>query len=336
LTLVRCCATAGRLVGMSEVAVVPAPAPIPPPPAPPPAVPAADGPVKWKDPRFQPAIEKVRSECGIANHEDDPMIGMLLDRYSWDHGKVVELYKTSLARREALGVAKVKDDIVKGGLGLDQLPHAQSIRSVFRVNGASSVEKPEPCGASSSSPDVEINGRKVAYGDVIGCYELRYGHGSAGASASAPAAADEPPPVTPAEFTKYMVYVTQWRWLQCEEYIRRHGELGFWSMIHDISCPAGYYALWGRMRSLLGQYMPPVEEACAGLFPPMVQKILIINVPRIFSPAWSIISTFLPKHHQDRIVLLSTSYTSAEEVSKYVPPQHMPPHLKQGRPDGPD
>lgn len=54
---------------------------------------------------------------------------------------------------------------------------------------------------------------------------------------------------------------------------------GFWSMIHDCSCPAGYASLWSRMRSLLGAYMPPVEEACAGLFPPMVQKILIINVP---------------------------------------------------------
>ena len=51
------------------------------------------------------------------------------------------------------------------------------------------------------------------------------------------------------------------------------------------SCPAGYVSLWSRMRSLMGQYMPPVEEACAGLFPPMVQKILVINVPRIFGPA---------------------------------------------------
>ena len=142
--------------------------------------------------------------------------------------------------------------------------------------------------------------------------------------------------MTPAEFTRYMVYVTQWRWLQCESYIRRHGELGFWSMIHDCSCPQGYLSLWSRMRSLLNQFMPPVEEACAGLFPPMVQKILIINVPRVFGPAWSVISRLLPQHHKDRIVLLTTSYTSAEEVSKYVPPEHMPKHLKEGRPDGPD
>ena len=82
--------------------------------------------------------------------------------------------------------------------------------------------------------------------------------------------------------------------------------------------------------------MPPVEEACAGLFPPMVQKILVINVPRIFGPAWSVISAFLPQHHKDRIVLLTTSQTNAEEVGRYVPQQHMPPHLKEGRPDGVD
>lgn len=144
---------------------------------------------------------------------------------------------------------------------------------------------------------------------MIGCYEIRYGHGVAASaqgdgggggdsssrsytgwfsSSSAPSpassAAAQSESVTPQQFTKYMVYVTQWRWLQCERYIRTHGELGFWSMIHDCSCPQGYMSLWGRMRNLLGQYMPPVEEACAGLFPPMVQKILIINVPRVFGP----------------------------------------------------
>ena len=312
---------------------------IPPPPPPPPpnaSTSATALKVQWKDPRFEPAIAKVRAACGLSenDYEDDPMIGMLLDRYSWDQAKVVELYKRSLERRVALGVSKIKEDIVRGGLGLDDLPHARAVKGVVRVNGTSSLEKAQAV-ASSSDNDVEIDGKKVKYGDVIGCYELRYGHGKVGMSATAPAA-DEPPPVTPADFTKYMVYVTQWRWLQCENYIRRHGELGFWSMIHDISCPQGYISLWNRMRSLLGQYMPPVEEACAGLFPPMVQKILIINVPRIFSPAWSVISTFLPQHHKDRIVLLTTSYTSAEEVGKYVPPQHLPPHLKAGRPDGAD
>lgn len=291
--------------------------------------------VAWKDPRFEPAIAAVRTACGLStqNYEDDPMIGMLLDRYSWDQAKVVELYQKSLDRRKVLGMAEIRDDIIRGGLSLDQLPHADRVKDIIRVNGSSSLEKPAPNGASGEAGGVMINGKAVAYGDVIGSYELRYGHGSAGA---ADASADAPPPVTPADFTKYMTYVTQWRWLQCEYYIRRHGELGFWAMIHDISCPAGYLSLWSRMRSLLGHYMPPVEEACAGLFPPMVQKILIINVPLIFRPAWSVISTFLPQHHQDRIVLLSTSYTSAEEVGKYVPPQHLPPHLKEGRPDGAD
>jgi hypothetical protein len=67
-----------------------------------------------------------------------------------------------------------------------------------------------------------------------------------------------------------------------------------------------------------------------------VQKILIINVPRLFAPAWSVISRLLPQHHKDRIVLLTTSKTSAEEIGKYVPEKYLPPHLKEGRPDGPD
>ena len=35
-------------------------------------------PVKWKDPRFQPAIDSVRSQCGFitSDREDDPIIGM--------------------------------------------------------------------------------------------------------------------------------------------------------------------------------------------------------------------------------------------------------------------
>ena len=49
-------------------------------------------PVAWKDPRFQPAIDSVRSACGFVSNdrEDDPMIGMLLDRYSWDEKRVCE------------------------------------------------------------------------------------------------------------------------------------------------------------------------------------------------------------------------------------------------------
>ena len=39
---------------------------------------SSHGPVKWKDPRFQPAIDSVRAACGFvtSDREDDPMIGM--------------------------------------------------------------------------------------------------------------------------------------------------------------------------------------------------------------------------------------------------------------------
>lgn len=299
-------------------------------------------PVAWKDPRFQPAIDAVRLACGysLADREDDPMIGMLLDRFSWDEKRVCEMYSKSVKRRKELGLEEIKRNIRQDDLRLESLPHATDIRQVISVNGSCGQEKAVPVKGPADKNAVKIDGKDVAYGDVIGCYEMRYGHGHGnkgdGSSGGLAGLDSEVQPVTPAQFTKYMVYVTQWRWLQCENYIRSHGELGFWSMIHDCSCPAGYVSLWSRMRSLLGQYMPPVEEACAGLFPPMVQKIIIINVPRFFGPAWSAISYFLPQHHKDRIVLLTTSYTSAEEVSKYVPEAHMPRHLKEGRPDGPD
>ena len=250
-------------------------------------------PVQWKDPRFQPAIDRVRSACGFNSNdrEDDPMIGMLLDRFSWDENRTCEMYRKSVQRRMELGLEKMKRDIMRDDLNLDQLPHAADVRRVVSINGTSSLDKATAVkgGADSKDAAVLIDGKHVAYGDVIGCYEMRYGHGrpddgSAGSGLAGEAA--EKQPVTPAQFTQYMLYVTQWRWLQCEHYIRRHGELGFWSMVHDCSCPQGYMSLWSSMRTLLKQYMPPVEEACAGLFPPMVQKILIINVPRVFGPAW--------------------------------------------------
>lgn len=106
----------------------------------------------------------------------------------------------------------------------------------------------------------------------------------------------------------------------------RHGRLGFWSMIHDLSCPYSFFTLWSRARSIFTSYMNPVEgamfcrghacamsanpslsrwltdlslpllsESCAGLFPPMVQTILIINVPSLFGPVWAFISPFLPQ-----------------------------------------
>ena len=190
----------------------------------------------------------------------------LLDRYSWDEKRVVELYRRSVERRKDLGMDAVKREIQRDNLQLDSLPHAKEVRSVISVNGSSSLEKvvKSPRGGSGSD-GVVIDGKQVAYGDVIGCYEMRYGHGKpatgAGGGGLASTSSSESNAVSPDQFTRYMVYVTQWRWLQCEDYIRRHGELGFWSMIHDCSCPQGYVSLWSRMRSLLNQYMPPVEEA---------------------------------------------------------------------------
>ena len=226
-------------------------------------------------------------------------------------------------------MAQVKAEIQRGSGELRDLPGDGLVRSVISINGSTSTDRPTMTSAVGGS--TVVNGQNVGYGDVIGCYELRYGHGAA-------PAAGEPPPKPPScdEFTRYMVYVTQWRWLQCERYIHRHGELGFWSMIHDCSCPSGVLSLWSRMRSILREYMPPVEEACGGLFPPMVQKILIINVPRVMGPIWSVVSRLLPQHHKERIVLLTTSHTTAAEVGKYVPAQHIPAHLREGRPDGHD
>lgn len=91
-------------------------------------------------------------------------------------------------------------------------------------------------------------------------------------------------PITPDQFAKYMMYVTQWRWLQCERYAHAHGRVGYWSMIHDLSCPQGFFALWYKARAVFSSYMRPCNEACGGLFPPMVQKILVINVPRLCMP----------------------------------------------------
>ena len=51
---------------------------------PPPRVPSTKtaGPVAWRDPRFQPAIDSVRRSCDAvaAGYEDDPFIGMCVQR----------------------------------------------------------------------------------------------------------------------------------------------------------------------------------------------------------------------------------------------------------------
>lgn len=64
----------------------------------------------------------------------------------------------------------------------------------------------------------------------------------------------------------------------------------------------------------------------------MVQKILIINVPSLFGPVWSLVSPMVPAHLRERIVLLTASNTTVEEVTKFVSPQHMPPHIAADQP----
>jgi len=269
--------------------------------------------VPWKDAKLAAGVEEVRSQFKLADHEreDDAMIGMLVDRFQHDHEKVVEMYRKSLDRRKELGLAQIKEHIVTQQLKLDDFPHHAEVGRVIPIFASTSLERPKPPPGGEAGPSA------ARVPPVIGCYEMRYGQGSA----------DDEAPVSPADFTKYMLYVTQWRWLQCEAYVQRHGELGFWSMVHDLSCPAGFLSVWSRARHVFREYMGPVEEACSGLFPPMVQKILIVNVPRLFSPVWSIISAFLPEAHKERIVLLSTSNTTAEELSKYMPYEHLPPHV---------
>ena len=100
----------------------------------------------------------------------------------------------------------------------------------------------------------------------------------------------------------------------------------------DLSCPQGFFSVWAKARHVFNKYMSPTEEACSGLFPPMVQKILIINTPRLFSPIWSVISYFLPEQHKERIVLLSSSRTTRAELTKYMPDEHIPPHVQDGAP----
>ena len=48
----------------------------------------------------------------------------LLDRYSWDEKRVVELYRRSVERRKDLGMDAVKREIQRDNLQLDSLPHA--------------------------------------------------------------------------------------------------------------------------------------------------------------------------------------------------------------------
>ena len=214
----------------------------------------------WRDSRFPASVEAVRKACGVPahDHEDDVMIGMMLDRFGWDHAKVEDAYAYSRRRREDLGLAQIKRRILVDGLALQQFPHHNEVGNVIPIFASTSLDRRPSGGEPSSSA---AGAEREAHG--IGSYELRYGQGANTTSEL----------VTPAEFTTYMLFVTQWRWIQCERYTRRHGELGWrtslplaapqprgrravanaparptrrhWSMIHDMSCPDGFFSLWG-------------------------------------------------------------------------------------------
>eukprot|EP00966_Prymnesium_polylepis_P156479 3615410-Prymnesium_polylepis.1 len=134
----------------------------------------------------------------------------MLDRFAWDHQKVVDIYKKSVDRRSQLGLKAIRDDIQSNQLALDHFPHHKDVGQVIPIFASTSLERPVPVAEAETS--VLVEGKKIAAGDVIGCYEMRYGQGESTAESST---------VTPQEFTKYMLYVTQWRWMQCEAYIHR-------------------------------------------------------------------------------------------------------------------
>ena len=167
----------------------------------------------WRDSRFPASVEAVRKACGVPahDHEDDVMIGMMLDRFGWDHAKVEDAYAYSRRRREDLGLAQIKRRILVDGLALQQFPHHNEVGNVIPIFASTSLDR-RPSGGEPSSSAAAAE--REAH--VIGSYELRYGQGDNTTSEL----------VTPAEFTTYMLFVTQWRWIQCERYTRRYGELG--------------------------------------------------------------------------------------------------------------
>ena len=97
----------------------------------PPGKPAC-GRVPWRNPRFDPAIDRVRHACGVAEHdrEDDALIGMLLDRFKFDHSKVVDMYRKSSARRDELGMREIKNNILANNLRLEHFPHHLDVGKV--------------------------------------------------------------------------------------------------------------------------------------------------------------------------------------------------------------
>jgi len=90
---------------------------------------AAASSVPWKDPKFFHGVEKVREMCSVhaTNREDDALIGMMLDRFKWDFTKTVDMYNLSVKRREELGLAKIKQEIIAQNLKLEDFPHHRAV-----------------------------------------------------------------------------------------------------------------------------------------------------------------------------------------------------------------
>lgn len=159
--------------------------------------------VPWKDPKFYHGVETVRQMCNVpkADREDDALIGMMLDRFKWDYAKASEMYKTSVLRRQQLGLSQIKEEIVSRQLALEDFPHHRDVMPVIPIFASHSLEAPPAAaGGTAGGSGAPAAGKPPP---VIGCYMFSYGQGD-------PASKEESL-VAPANFTKYMLYVTQWR-----------------------------------------------------------------------------------------------------------------------------
>ena len=85
------------------------------------------------------------------------------------------MYKASVAKRERLGLAAVKADLLENNLRLDTLPHADAVKTVIKINGSTSTEKPSMSKASDAPSSTIVEGKEVRAG----------GGGSAGTAACA-------------------------------------------------------------------------------------------------------------------------------------------------------
>ena len=188
-------------------------------------------------------------------------------------------------------MAAIKDDIVSQQLSVEDFPHHRDVMPVIPVFASTSLEPPTAAAAAAAEPGSL---------PVIGCYELRYGQGDPDRRESSL--------VTPSDFTRYMLYVTQWRWLQCERYAQRHGEIGLWSMVHDLSCPSGFFSLWSRARSVFNK--------CAwGL------RLLASPPPRLAaSPPRRLLASPPPRHtHPARVFAGPAPHPRARALWPQVP-----------------